>query len=550
MRGIGLRRPAGGPNEAPAQTRLSAGLRWIVRPAIAIAAAACLLLAVSATDFVHGANTSLVIMGFDPDRAQLITSFFLCGATAFLAYLCSDRFVAAVLVGLLAGAALYAQTFAQETTSALAQTGAAGVFDPGGWIVTLATLLFSGIVVAWSAATICRPVRRHLVASGGALVQLARERKLRVRALARPVVVVLVAALLAVCGPTLGDMLNYTPDSHMLGGGAPLPALDDGPGSLATPSPSPTPTSEPVATPSGSPPLTPAIKPVATPSASPSPTPNPGTTPWVSWKPSGEGQVVTDTLAAPWVGGTTISISVYLPPGYQTGHRHYPVLYEPVFSFGQWDRAFNAKSEIDLLIAQGTIPASLVVFIDASGGPYPDSECANSSDGQEWMGRFIGATVPAHIDATYRTIARPAARTLIGFSQGGYCAAILALNYPDVFGNAISFSGYYHAGVGATNAWRPFGRSQDILDQNSPTLVAPRLPADKRSGLYFVVEYDPSVQFDAREADGFVAALKQSGYSYTVITSALHHSWTEVRQGLGPTLALVGGRQAAQGVFG
>jgi enterochelin esterase-like enzyme len=258
---------------------------------------------------------------------------------------------------------------------------------------------------------------------------------------------------------------------------------------------------------------------------------------------------VTDSLAAPWVGGTTINLSVYLPPGYQTGHRHYPVLYEPAFSFTQWDKAFNAKSEIDLLIDEGTMPPSIVVFIDASGGPYPDSECADSTDGQEWMGRFMGTTVPDHIDATYRTIPSPAARTLIGFSQGGYCAAILTLDYPAVFGNAISFSGYYHAGVGATNAWRPFGRDQAILDQLSPTLVAPKLPVEARSRLYFIVEYDPSVGFDAREADAFVAALKGWGYAYTVLTSGLHHSWTEVRQGLGPTMALVGARQAAAGVF-
>jgi S-formylglutathione hydrolase FrmB len=390
------------------------------------------------------------------------------------------------------------------------------------------------------------------VTSGRAVIGAARERKLRTTAVARPIVVVLVVALLAVCGPTLGDMLNYTPDSHMLAGAPPPPPLDGGPGALPLPSddqgtPSPSPTQTPFLAPSASP--SPTREPVPTPLVTPSPTPDPGSSPWVSWKPSGQGLVVTDMLPAPWVGGTTIPVSVYLPPGYETGRRHYPVLYEPAFSFTQWDKAFNARAEIDLLIDEGTMPPSIVVFIDASGGPYPDSECADSTDGQEWMGRFMGTTVPNHIDAAYRTIPRPAARTLIGFSQGGYCSAILALEYPAVFGNAISFSGYYHAGVGGTNAWRPFGRDQAILDQFSPTLVAPKLPVATRARLFFIVEYDPSVGFDAREADAFVAALKDAGYNYTVITSQLHHSWTEVRQGLGPTMAAVGARQAAAGVF-
>jgi S-formylglutathione hydrolase FrmB len=259
--------------------------------------------------------------------------------------------------------------------------------------------------------------------------------------------------------------------------------------------------------------------------------------------------VVYDQLPAPWVGGHTVNVSVYLPAGYGTGGRRYPVVYETVFSFATMDKAFNAKSEIDALIDDGQVPASIVVLIDTSGGPYLDSECANSTDGQEWMGTFIGETVPTYIDSHYLTIARRAARTVLGFSQGGYCAAILTLDYPNVFGNAVSFSGYFHAGLGSANAWRPFGHSQKILDQFSPTLVAPQLSAGTLAGLYFVLDYDPALLGDAREADGFVAVLRRSGYRYTVIASRQKHSWAQVREGLGPALALVGGRQAEEHIF-
>jgi S-formylglutathione hydrolase FrmB len=509
MRRIVFRRPAGRFAAAAGLARLPSRLHGIGRVVAAVATVGFLLLAADFGGFVQASDTSLVVMGFDPDRAQLITSLVVCAGAAAFAYLCSERFVTAVLLGLAAGTTLYAETFAQETTSAMASSGAAGVFDPRGWLLTLETLLLSGLVVAWSAATLSRPIRRELITAGQALIRAIRERRHGPRALGTPVVVGLVAVLLLVSAPTLGDMLNYSPNSHMLAGGPPGQGL--GPGQASDPSPA--------------------------------------SAPWLLWKPSGQGAVVTESLPAPWVGGQTLDISVYLPPGYARSGRRYPVVYETVFSLETMDKAFNARSEIDTLIDEGKVPASVFVFINTSGGPYMDSECANSADGQEWMASFIGETVPAYVDAHYRTIAKRVARAVLGFSQGGYCAAMLALRYPEVFGNAISFSGYFHAGVGSSNSWRPFAHLQKLLDQFSPTVMAPQLPASSISGLYFVVDYDPSLPFEAREADEFIAVLGQSGYRYTVISSGLKHSWTEVREGLGTALTLVGSRQAKEHTF-
>ncbi len=524
-------------------------LRKHVRLAVAVAAAAFMLLAVNVSGFVQGSDASLVIMGFDPDRAQLITSLLVGAGAAALAYLCSDLFVTAVLLGLFAATILYADTFAQETTSALASTGADGIFDPGGWLLTLVTLVTTAVVVGWSAATLSGPIRRHLIAAGQVLVGAVRERRIDLRALAGPIVVAVIATLLAVSVPTLGDMLNYTPDSHMLTGGQPLEGLAGGDGSTPSATAGPGDMNG-MGTPSPSPSQTPTSGPDLTPSASASVAANSGPRPWLAWRPSGPGRVETDGLPAPWVGGHTLDISVYLPPGYQTsGQRRYPVEYEPLDSFARWNQAFGVKAELDVLTDQGTIPASLVVFIDTSGGPYQDSECANSTDGEEWMGRFLGETVPTYIDAHYRTITEPAARTLLGFSQGGYCAAMLILDYPNVFGNAVSISGYFHAGLGSANAWRPFGHDQSVLDQYSPALVAPQLSASTISSLYFVIDFDPAQPLYGPEGKAFVAVLQRSGYAYAVIDSPQHHSWTQVRYGLSPTLALVASRQAGEAVF-
>jgi S-formylglutathione hydrolase FrmB len=492
-----------------ARLRRSAVLHGLGRPILAAASTALLLTIVSLTGVVNSAGSSLVMMGFDPDRAALITALLVAAFASSFAYLWSSQTVTSVGLGLLAATLLYADTFATETTSALASKGSAGVFDPGGWLLTVGTLVFLALVVSWSAVTLSRPARTRLVATGRTLAQVVRERRAKPRALAGPLSVAVICALLVVSVPTMGDLLNYTPDAHMLTGGRTVLGLGADQG----------------VAPGASAPL------------------------WQTWGSVGAGQVVNNWLPAPWVGGKSVAISVYLPPGYAANaQRHYPVVYETQGGLGYWEQAVGIKEELDSLISSGEIPASIFAFIDTSGGPYVDSECADSVDGQEWMGIFIGQTVPAFVDANFRTIAKQGARTVLGFSQGGYCAAITALHYPDVFGNAVSFSGYFHAGqpTANVNSWQPFGHSQVILDRWSPAVVAPTLPATSRSNVYFVLDYNPTQPFYGTEAVAFTAVLKQAEYPYTALASPLKHSWTEVRADLGPALALVGDRQVQE----
>lgn len=242
---------------------------------------------------------------------------------------------------------------------------------------------------------------------------------------------------------------------------------------------------------------------------------------------------------------------VYLPPGYDgSGSRRYPVLYEVPTPYSLWDGATNAKVALDTMIDQGTMPASIMVFVDSFGGPYPDSECANSSDGREGMDTFMGVTVPAYLDAHYRTIPTPAARTVLGMSQGGYCAAILALHHPDVFGAEISFSGYYQAGIAGANSSLPFGGNRAVLAADSPSVIAPGLPVGRRSALYFVLIAEPGQSFYGPEASAFSRTLTQAGYPRILVSAPLPHGWSQVRQEFPIATQLIAQREVLQGVFG
>jgi len=258
------------------------------------------------------------------------------------------------------------------------------------------------------------------------------------------------------------------------------------------------------------------------------------------------------SFPAPWTGAsaTSLEAAIYLPPGYDVdSNRRYPTLYEVPWPVEVWNSAISTTATLDALMDAGTIPASIVVFVDDYGAPYPDTECADSYDGHQWYDRWIAETLVPWVDSNFRTIARPQARGLMGMSQGGYCSAILELHHPELFGAAISFSGYFHAGAAGSDSARPFGGRASLIDSDSPDVVIDRLPSDKRAGMYFVLVAEPNQQLYGRQATGFADLLTAAGYSHLLIETQLAHGWVQVRQEMPAAIAAWAGRMVATGVF-
>jgi len=169
------------------------------------------------SDTVRSTDVTFVLMGFDPDRSQLITALIVGGVAAAAAALVIDRVGYATVLGAVSVGALFTETFVAETRNALAATGALGSFDRTGWILTLVTLLVIGFISAWAGATLATGARPAIIASGVAAKDLAKTR--RPGLARRPIAAVLVIALLVVTVPAFGDMVNLSPDALMLGGG-------------------------------------------------------------------------------------------------------------------------------------------------------------------------------------------------------------------------------------------------------------------------------------------------------------------------------------------
>jgi enterochelin esterase-like enzyme len=139
--------------------------------------------------------------------------------------------------------------------------------------------------------------------------------------------------------------------------------------------------------------------------------------------------------------GGELHFEVYLPAGYDSSGRRYPVVY---FLHGLPASATSYRSMrfVERALDQVGLPAILVVPQGARPGES-DPEYVDHGPGDDW-GDAIALELPRVIDARFRTIASRGGRALIGLSAGGYGAMHLALKHPSTFSVVESWSGYFH----------------------------------------------------------------------------------------------------------
>lgn len=495
----------------------------------AISLVTCLLvpLAMWVLGSIQAEQDLLVFVGFDPDRAVLITALTAAGVAALVAGIVTGQRRVPALFGLIALAAIFGPTFREETRLALRAHGDQGSFDPVGWVLTILALLVTGLVIGWAMATIGEAVRsslrltwrrtRSLVAARGA-VHVANRRVLST---------LVIAALLVGSTTVLANLIDYSPDTlfHVGGGGYGL--FGGGPGASQLPGGT------------------------QTPGGSPGGVPNPGSSSTPG--PSQPGRIVTAQLPAPWTGGSsTASVTVYLPGGYDTSSVSYPVVYFVPWPFTDWQHGTGIQDMLDGLISSGQIPPTIVVFAANTGNPYVDSECVDSFDGTSTMETYLSSTLPNWVDTTYRTIPDAHHRAVLGFSQGGFCSTMLVSRHPDVFHQAVSFGGYYTAAISSgqtVNAWRPFGPpsgSQNRIAAHSPILLVRLLTPDVRSQLFFYVSGSPGQPFYGDQYLAFKAEITADDISNMTVDTPVAHSWIAVRADLPQALGAVADAQATK----
>jgi enterochelin esterase-like enzyme len=125
----------------------------------------------------------------------------------------------------------------------------------------------------------------------------------------------------------------------------------------------------------------------------------------------------------------------------------------------------------DRLLADKLARPAVLVMPDANGGARISLQCLNQAGGPQDL-TYLAVDLPAQVARMLR-VSRPGpAWAVAGYSEGGYCAANMALRYPHRYGFAGVLSGYFTpldnqlAGTGRLVS--PFGGDDRLRDENTP----------------------------------------------------------------------------------
>jgi hypothetical protein len=215
------------------------------------------------------------------------------------------------------------------------------------------------------------------------------------------------------------------------------------------------------------------------------------------------GHITSDAFAGNKIGvSATRAYKVYLPRGYDTENKRYPVIYylHSFFEDGHtFFGTFGGKKHLDKAIENGMLHDVIVVAADFStprgGGFYITSPISG-----DWQS-FIADDLVAEIDRNYRTIAKSAARGIFGQHAGGYGAIRIASQRPDIFGVVYAMhpvaTGHGNILMQSRPDWDAFfsAKSLDDIERYGlngifTIIYQATLPNPERSPLYF----DPPVK--------------------------------------------------------
>ncbi len=169
------------------------------------------------------------------------------------------------------------------------------------------------------------------------------------------------------------------------------------------------------------------------------------TKPAVKGSASGNVIIIDTAFAIPQLQRSR-KIWIYLPAGYSTSKKKYPVLYmhdgQNVFDSAT---AYAGEWGVDEFLDSVKLKESIVVAIDNGlnkrmneYNPY-DSERFGKGEGGLYVD-FLVKTLKPYIEKKYRTKKCRKSRFIAGSSMGGLISLYAVLKYPRVFGGAGIFS--------------------------------------------------------------------------------------------------------------
>ncbi len=202
------------------------------------------------------------------------------------------------------------------------------------------------------------------------------------------------------------------------------------------------------------------------------------------------GDLLSTTVTGPG-SHITRQVYVYLPPQYFAkayANYRFPAIELLHGAPGQpatWVNVMNVIPIYLNLLAEHKASPAVLVMPDTDGGLQYSLQCLNDPHGLQDM-TFVGKEVPNWVAANLRVQQPGLTWGIAGYSEGGFCAANIGLQYPGRFGYVGVESGYFAPGTsqvpaGGKAAGKPhdinvFAHNKRLLEINTPDEYIKNIP--------------------------------------------------------------------------
>ncbi len=239
--------------------------------------------------------------------------------------------------------------------------------------------------------------------------------------------------------------------------------------------------------------------------------------------------------------------AIYLPPGYETSERSYPVLYLLHGSGDDqtgWVQFGETQQIADKAIADGSATAMIIVMPDANTG---QRGYFNSIKGDFRYEDFFFEEFIPFMEKTYRIKAEKKYRAIAGLSMGGGGTFVYALRHPELFSSACPLS----ASCGPLNMdemqrYKSRPGMQDATDEQLETYfkkhsvleMVKNMPDDQKKAVRWFMDCgDDDFLYEGNSLVHIEMRKKEIPHEYRVRNGS--HNWTYWRESLPVVLGFI-----------
>lgn len=238
--------------------------------------------------------------------------------------------------------------------------------------------------------------------------------------------------------------------------------------------------------------------------------------------------------------------AIYLPSGYETSQRDYPVLYL-LHGGGDdqtgWVQFGEVKFIADKAIKVGTATPMIIVMPDANTGKRGYS---NDIKGEWRYEDFFFDEFMPYIESTYRIKKIKEYRAVAGLSMGGNGTLIFALHHPELFASACPMSAGANP-VTVRSMRRMAGADslkikKELYDAymtkyDISTLIS-RIPEDKKKDVRWYIDCgDDDFLYEGNAMLHVAMRKREIPHEFRVRDGA--HNWTYWRESLPEVLKFI-----------